>query len=361
MKITIERSRALVALNKVFGVVPSRTTIPILGNVLISTHDGDSIVIRGTDLDMESVVVCEADVHDGGTTTVDASKLRDIFNAAAQGSQISMELNGDDPRMTVKSGRSRFKLPVLSAADYPAMPTYDGASFTIGAAELKTLIDYVAFAMSTEETRYYLNGALFTAHGGVLRLVSTDGHKLALRDGPAVSEFDPVIIPRKAVNEVQRALGAYSGAVTVVVGNGVSFSMGAHTITTKRVDGSFPDYQRVIPRDNELEIVADSSLLSSAIKRAVIAADDRACSVVLSASDGSVAVFRKGETEARDEFDASYSGEDIEIGFNAKYLLDTLARISGDVSIRLRDPASPSVWRAVGDGAGLAVVMPLRV
>lgn len=361
MKLTIERSHALAALAKVTGAVPSRSTIPVLNNIRV-TADGSGLVeFRGTDMDMESVATTTADVLAVGVTTIDAGKFREIVNAAAPGSEIMLELTDADPRMLVKSGRSRFKLPVLSADDYPAMPTYDGASFTIDAAELKTLIDYVAFAMSTEETRYYLNGALFTAYQGALRLVSTDGHKLALRDGPAVSAFDPVIIPRKAVNEVQRALGAYSGDVTVVVGNGVSFSMGAHTITTKRVDGSFPDYQRVIPRDNELEIVADSDLLSSAIKRAVIAADDRACSVVLSASADSVAVFRKGETEARDEFDAAYSGDDIEIGFNAKYLLDTLARISGDVSIRLRDPASPSVWRAVGDDDGLAVVMPLRV
>lgn len=360
MKITIERSRALAALNKVFGVVPSRTTIPILGNVLISTHDDDSIVIRGTDLDMESVVVCEADVHDAGTTTVDASKLRDIFNAAAQGSQISLELTGDDPRMTVKSGRSRFKLPVLSAADYPAMPTHDGARFTIGATELKTMIDYVAFAMSTEETRYYLNGALFTVRGGVLRLVATDGHKLAKIDGPEIEEFSPVIVPRKAVVEVRRALSSYSGEVSVVVGNSVSFCMGPHTIVTKQIDGTFPDYERVIPRDWSKEIVADSALLTAAIKRAMIATDDRSTSVVLSAADGVVAAFRRGDTEARDEFDAEYSDEQIEIGFNAKYLLDTLARLSGEVSVCLTDPASPSVWRARGDDNGLAVVMPMR-
>lgn len=361
MKITIERSRALAALNKVFGVVPSRTTIPILGNVFIGRVDDDSIVIRGTDMDMESVVVCEADVHEGGTTTVDASKMRDIFNAAAQGSQISLELTGDDPRMTVKSGRSRFKLPVLSAADYPAMPTHDGARFTIGAAELKAMIDYVAFAMSTEETRYFLNGALFTVRGGVLRLVATDGHKLAKIDGPEIEEFSPVIVPRKAVVEVQRALSSYSGEVSVVVGNSVSFCMGPHTIVTKQIDGTFPDYERVIPRDWSKEIVADSALLTAAIKRAVIAADDRASAVVLAASDGSVAVFRKGETEARDEFDAETGETNIEIGFNAKYVLDTLSRISGDVSIRLSDPASPTVWVAAGDDRGLAVVMPLRV
>lgn len=361
MKFTIERSHALAALSSVIGAVPSRSPIPVLNNIRIYAHTDDGVEFRGTDLDMESVALTLADVEREGMVTIDAAKFREIVNAAAPGSDLSLELNGDDPRVQIKSGRSRFKLPVLSADDYPAMPVHDGARFTIGSHELKALIEYVAFAMSDNEIMYVLNGVYFYAHSGNLRAVATNTHKLAYRDGPAVETFDPVIIPRKAVGELQRALNGYAGDVVVVIGSAVSFSMGAHTITTKRIDGTFPDYQRILPRDNPLEIVADAELLSAAIKRAVIAADDRASAVVLSASDGVVSVFRKGETEARDEFDAAYSGDDIEIGFNAKYLLDTLARISGDVSIRLRDSASPSVWRAAGDDMGLAVVMPLRV
>jgi len=239
VKFTLERSDALTAINRVVGIVARSSNVPILNNVLIET-DGATVKIRATDLDMEAVTSCPAAIVTHGVVTVHAGKLREVISAAAPGSQISFELDGDDdPRMIVKSGRSKYKIPVLPSDQFPAIPKQDGAEIvTVDAAALAEILESALVSVSQEVVRYYLCGVFFTVHGGRLRAVATNGHHLTYRDGPKTkAKFDGVIIPTKAANEIIKALKDHDGDADLSMSKAlVGLEVGGYSMRAKTVD-----------------------------------------------------------------------------------------------------------------------------
>jgi DNA polymerase III subunit beta len=372
MRLTIERAALLKALGHVQSVVERRNTIPILSNVLIEARDGVA-TFAATDLDIEIVDGAEADVERAGSVTAPAHTLYEIVRKLPDGAQVRLDMSGDDPRVTVTAGRSRFSLPVLPHTDFPAMSTGGFASsITLPRSDLARLIDRTRFAISTEETRYYLNGVYLHAStseaGVVLRAVATDGHRLALADlvwteGPL--NMPGVIVPRKTVNELRRLLDGAEDLVTLSVSEAkIQFAFGRTTLTSKLIDGSFPDYTRVIPRGNPRHMSVRNDEFSRAVDRVQTMAQERSKSIKLSVeADRLTLQVNNPETgAATEELEATYSSDPMEIGFNAKYLLDISGQVGGaEVAFEFADSASPTLVRDTGDPHAVFVLMPLRV
>ena len=372
MKLTIERSALLNALSHVQNVVERRNTIPILSNILIEASKGN-VRFTATDLDIEAVDNADAKVSSEGAVTAPAGTLFDVVRKLPAGADVALELNPENRQLSIVSGRSEFSLPTLPASDFQTMvPDEDATTFSIEAAELRRLIDKTRFAISTEETRYYLNGVyLHTAEtdkGRKLRTVATDGHRLALceTDAPKGAEdLDGVIVPRKAVAEVRRLIDASDDDVTISVSDTkIMFSSGRAQLTSKLIDGSFPDYARVIPKGNDKALVIDNKQFEAAVDRVSTVSAERSRSIKLSLSEGKLALaVSSAETGAgHEEIECEYSDQDMDIGFNAKYLLDVTAQIEAeDARFLFNDPASPALVLDPGDESAQYVLMPLRV
>ena len=372
MKLTIERSDLLNALSHVQNVVERRNTIPILSNVLMEAKGGQ-VTFVATDLDIEAVDSADANITSEGAVTAPAGTLFDVVRKLPSGADVELELNPENRRLTIRSGRSNFALPTLPASDFQTMTGDDGAvTFDVEAAELRRLIDKTRFAISTEETRYYLNGVyLHVADGDkgkVLRAVATDGHRLALADSPAPTgseALEGVIVPRKAVGEVRRLIDSADGDVSVSVSDTkIVFRAGRAILTSMLIDGAFPDYQRVIPKGNDKRLIIDNKSFESAVDRVSTVSAERSRSVKLSLSDGKVVLaVNSAETgQGHEEIECDYSSDAMEIGFNAKYLLDVTAQIEAeDAEFMLNDPASPALILDPADPAARYVLMPLRV
>ena len=367
MKFSIERAALLTALGHVQNVVERRNTIPILSNVLMSAGEG-KITLVATDLDIEISEGSEANVDVPGDVTAPAHTLYDIARKLPDGAQVSLKINSDN-RLDVDAGRSHFTLPLLPSGDFPKM-TADGFThnFAVSTAELRRLIDKTKFAISTEETRYYLNGIYVHAHDGVLRAVATDGHRLALSEMalPTGAENLPgVIIPRKTVAEIRRLIDGGDGDVSLSVSDAkIRFNYGSAVLTSKLIDGTFPDYERVIPKTNEKELVIDNKVFASAVDRvATISAEkSRSIKMTLSQDNLSLVVDNPESGNAHEDLMVDYSADDLEIGFNAKYLLDVTNQIEGrDATFYLDSPASPALVKDSEDPGSLFVLMPLRV
>lgn len=358
MRASFERSELLRVLGPVTKVVEARNTIPVLGNVLLSvapSPDGitdGSVSITGTDLDIRITNRGAAKVAEGGAVTVSASKLGDIVRKFPAGADIAVSTEPNN--LIVKSGRSRFKLPTLPVEDFPDISVGEFATnFTT---DLAALFKPVSFAISTEETRFYLNGIFLHAAGGKLRAVATDGHRLAQHDGNAVDEFAGVIVPRKTVGLVP------PGEISVSVSaTKIRFVSDALEVVSKVVDGTYPDYQRVIPRDNPNVATVDRAALFAAADRVSTISSERGRSVKLAFADGALALsVRSEEGTAEDELAVGYDAEPLEIGFNAAYLRDVLGTFGDErVTVRLNDAGSPAVIDA--GGPLLAVLMPMRI
>ncbi|MGG7534645.1 DNA polymerase III subunit beta [Rhizobium sp. 12,4] len=356
MKLTIVRSELARVLTNVGRVVESKNTIPILGNVKLSAVPGQ-LRITGTDLDIVAADVAPADVEQDGDICVDAKLLADIAKKA--GGDIAISLEGD--RLIVKSGRSVFKLATLAAADFPDLKDgkYD-ASFDV---DLAALFAPTAFAISTEETRYYLNGIFLHLHEDgdqYLRAVATDGHRLSRHQVayPGEDAFKGVIVPRKTVGLVPK------GKVTVSVGDSkIQITAGDFVITSKLIDGTFPDYERVIPRANESRVIVDRDAFMKAADRVATVSSERGRAVKLSIAPGSIGfTVSNADAAATDEIEAEYSGEPIDIGFNAAYLRDLFSVLqSGPVTIALADGGSPGLFTSAGFEGLTLVAMPMRV
>ncbi|RBP08204.1 DNA polymerase-3 subunit beta [Roseiarcus fermentans] len=372
MKVTIERSVLLKALGHVHRIVERRNTIPILANVLIEAADG-KLALKSTDLDLEATEQAAADVVQPGATTVPAHVIYDIVRKLPEGAQVSLEIAGDTGQLLLRSGRSRFYLQALPASDFPDLTS--GAfshAFTLPAVELKRLIENTQFAISTEETRYYLNGIyLHTADVGgtpTLRAVATDGHRLARVDAPAPQGaigMPGVIAPRKAVNEVLKLLEDPTQDVKIEISTAKArFQFGDVVLTTKLIDGTFPDYQRVIPVGNDKRLVVDKDPFEKAVDRVSTLSSERGRAIKLSVAEGrmTLSVNNPDSGSASEEIEVDYDSTPIDIGFNARYLLDILGQLAGDTAlIVMADPGSPTLIQDRDGASALYVLMPLRV
>lgn len=372
MRVILERSNLLKSLNHVHRVVERRNTIPILSNVLLAA-EGQSLELKATDLDLEVTEATAAKVERGGATTVPAHLLYDIVRKLPEGAEVMLKTDEDGNAMTVASGRSSFRLQCLPQSDFPELSAGSFSHiFRLESTALKGLIDKTQFAISTEETRYYLNGIYFHAieTGGKLKLrsVATDGHRLARAemDAPAGSEGMPgIIIPRKTVSELQKLVDDPDVAVTTELSDTkIRFTIGSVILTSKLIDGTFPDYQRVIPTGNDKKLIIDRESFARAVDRVSTISSERGRAVKLSISDGqmTLTVNNPDSGSATEELAADYSSDPIEIGFNAKYLLDVAAQLSGsEARFMLADAGSPTLIHDTSDEHALYVLMPMRV
>jgi DNA polymerase III subunit beta len=360
MNFTAEQATLSKALAKVAGIIERRNTIPILANVMIRA-ESDQLTITGTDLDIEAITTIAARVASPGVTTINAVLLSDIVKKTPPGKEISFALDAD--HLSISAGRSKFRLAVLPADDFPTMQSGDfAASFDIAGDELGRLIGKAAFAMSTEETRYYLNGVYLHHAGGELVAVATDGHRLAKVTSPIDAEFEGVIIPRKTVGEIRKL--ASGNQVTISVNQfKIRFDMGDTVITSKVVDGTFPDYGRVIPAKHPNSVTVSAQDLSRAADRVASVTEDRSRIVVFEAKDGAVKISASaGVGQAEDVIDAEIDGQDVRTGFNSAYMRETLSQAEkGAVVIEYGDGMAPFLIRPAEDARFLAVLMPARV
>lgn len=372
MKVTVEQAALLKALGHVYRVVERRNTIPVLSNVLIRA-EGRRLALKATDLDIEVTEAIDADATSGGSTTVPAHVLHDIVRKLPDGSQISLEQTGDGSQLTLKSGRSRFSLQSLPDSDFPDLAAGNLAhKFDVASGELRRLIEKTQFAISTEETRYYLNGiylhAIETEGGSVLRAVATDGHRLAQADTPApkgASGMPGVIVPRKTVAEIQKLLADSSGDVTVELSTAkIRFSFGSVVLTSKLIDGTFPDYSRVIPTKNDKRLTVELQEFAKSVDRVSTISSERGRAVKLAIADGklTLSVNNPDAGQATEELSVDYEDAPLEIGFNAKYLLDITQQLDGDTALlKLAEPGSPTLILDRDGAQNLYVLMPMRV
>lgn len=372
MKATIERATLLRCLSHVQSVVERRNTIPILSNVLIEAAGGGTLRVMATDLDLQVVETMGAvSVESPGAITVSAHLLFDIARKLPDGSQVSVETA--DNRMVVKAGRSRFALPTLPRDDFPMIVEGDlPTSFEIPAAKLAELIDRTRFAISTEETRYYLNGIFLHVTDEELKAAATDGHRLArfTLSRPEGAEGMPdVIVPRKCVGELRKLLEeALDTNVEVdLSASKIRFTLGGENgvvLTSKLIDGTFPDYTRVIPTGNDKLLKLDPKSFYEGVDRVATIATEktRAVKMALENDRVTLSVTSPDNGTAAEELPADYASDSFEIGFNANYLKDILSQIDGDtVELHLADAGAPTLIRQDEKSAALYVLMPMRV
>lgn len=371
MKLTLEKGALLKALSHVQSVVERRNAIPILSNVLIE-GDGGKVKFTATDLDLSMVEEAEADVTQGGATTVPAHTLFDIVRKLPEGAQVALNI-AEEGRMHLSAGRSRFTLATLPREDFPHLAEGDlPYRFSLAAGDMKRLIEKTRFAVSTEETRHYLNGiylhAIEVEGERFLRAVATDGHRLAKLDLPApegVTGMPGVIIPRKAVGEIHKLLDGADGDVHVALSDAkIRVQTGPATMTSKLIDATFPDYQRVIPSGNGQILAVGRQEFAEGVDRVATVATDKTKAIKLSLNDNRMilSVHNPESGTAEEELEVSYEGDQIDIGFNSRYLNDILSQIDGEtVEAHLADSNSPTLLRDSADEAALYVLMPMRV
>jgi len=372
MKVTVERAELLKSLGHVHRVVERRNTIPILANVLIKADKG-KLSLKATDLDLEVTDSIAAEVSPAGATTVPAHMFYEIVRKLPEGAQIVIEGSGDRAVLSIRAGRSRFTLQTLPESDFPDLAAGEMShSFKLPAADLKRLIDKTQFAISTEETRYYLNGIYLhtagTAKAATLRAVATDGHRLAqcelpLPDGAA--GMPGIIVPRKTVGEVQRLIETGEGEVRIELSAGkIRFTIGNVVLTSKLIDGTFPDYARVIPANNDKLLTVDKKDFEAAVDRVSTVSSERGRAVKLSITGGRLvlSVTNPDSGSATEEIEVDYDSDPLDIGFNSRYLLDIAAQIEGEVAVlKLADPGSPTLIQDKDAKGALYVLMPMRV
>jgi DNA polymerase-3 subunit beta len=377
MRATVERSHLLRSLSHVHRVVERRNTIPILSNVLIRA-DGGKLTLKATDLDLEVTETVAAEVGLAGATTVPAHILHDIVRKLPDGAEVSLD-TGDSSQLALKSGRSRFTLQVLPESDFPDLTTGEFPTrFSLPAATIKKLIDRTQFAISTEETRYYLNGiylhVVTVGKKPMLRAVATDGHRLAQAqvDAPPGSEkMTGVIVPRKAVGEIQKLVEGSESEIGFEISDTkirvtipASGAGGDVVLTSKLIDGTFPDYARVIPQGNDKVLKVDRGEFADAVDRVSTISSERGRAVKMGLTEGrmTLSVNNPDSGSATEEVGVEYPADDLEIGFNARYLLDVAAQLeTGTAEFRFADPGSPTLILDDGAADALYVLMPMRV
>lgn len=366
MKFEISRDVLLKPIQAVIGVVERRQTMPILSNLLIAAGE-EKLTVTGTDLEVELMAEAELACEDVGEVTVPGRKLLDICRALPEGATLTVQL--DKERLQVQSGRSRFSLSTLPAAEFPLVEDIQVQHrFSIPQNVLRELLDRTHFAMAQQDVRYYLNGLLLEMRDDKVRAVATDGHRLALAEVDAELGEAPaqqVIVPRKGVLELQRLLAdSDSPAEIETGGNHIRVRVGELRFTSKLVDGRFPDYDRVIPAGGDKTIRADRGVMRDSLGRAAILSNEKYKGVRLQLSENRVRIqaHNPEQEEAEDEFEADYQGDELEIGFNVVYLLDALGVLdSEDVIVRLSDANSSCLILDPDSDSHRYVVMPMRL
>jgi DNA polymerase III subunit beta len=377
MKLTIERAALLKALSHVQSVVERRTTIPILSNVLLRAELAGRLSMSATDMDLEIVERVAAQVEREGRTTVPAHTLYDIVRKLREGAQVELETSGERNEMVLRSGRSTFTLACLPPEDYPVMSAGElPHHFSLTAAELRALIDRTRFAISTEETRYYLNGIYLHSTKSnevpVIRAVATDGHRLARVEMTApegAAGMPGVIVPRKTVLELRKLVEEGEDEVQVALGETkIRCAIGEAALTSKLIDGTFPDYDRVIPVNNDKVLDVECKEFADAVDRVSTISTERSRAVKLALDRGNLVVSATSPENgtAVEELEVRYQQSPIEIGFNSRYLLDITEQIDGEyVQFQMADAGSPTIVRdAAPEASGasaLYVLMPMRV
>ncbi|MDX1507240.1 MAG: DNA polymerase III subunit beta [Woeseiaceae bacterium] len=365
MKLSAARDVLLKPLQAVIGVVERRQTMPILSNVLLVARDGE-LSVTATDLEVELVARTEVDVESGGEITVSGRKLFDICKALPDGADVSISVSGE--KLGVRSGRSKFTLATLPAAEFPTVEDIKaGQTISVPQDVLARLIEKTHFSMAQQDVRYYLNGMLLETGGAHLRAVATDGHRLALcqaeLDGAKLDE-QQVIVPRKGVLELQRLMSG-DGKLDVELGaNHVRIQLDGIRFTSKLIDGRFPEYERVIPQDSSNQLTADKDSLRAALQRTAILSNEKYRGIRLIIRDSGVVLqaHNPEQEEAEEEVEVEYSGEDIEIGFNVNYLLDAIGAVDSEqVTLSVVDSNSSCLVRQPGNDDSKFVVMPMRL
>ena len=352
MKFTIERANLLKSLSHVQSIVEKRNTIPVLSNVRIEAME-DGISFKATDMDTEITEIVDAKTIETGATTAPAHMLYDIVRKLSDGSDVELTFPDDKGQLTIASGKSKFSLSCIGVEDFPVisgdkLPT----NFVMAKEELKDVIDRTKFAVSTEETRYYLNGVYMHA--------KNEGEAKVLRENMV-----GVIIPRKTVGEIRKLLDD-TGADEITIAmseNKIRFTMEDITLTSKLIDGTYPDYERVIPTDNDKVLELGVKDLASAVDRvSVVAERTRAIKMLTAKNHVTITTSSPDLGSAQEEVEAKYDSEALEIGYNFRYLLDILAEVKGDsVRISFADGSSPSVIHDTSDSSAIYVLMPMRV
>ena len=367
MKATIERAVLLKSLGHVQSVVERRNTIPILSNVLIEAREDGAIRLMATDLDLQVDESVPAAVSQPGATTVSAHTLFDIVRKLPEGSQV--EMTAAEGKMQIVAGRSRFNLSTLPRDDFPVIAEGElPTRFELPAATLRQIIEKTRFAISTEETRYYLMGIFLHVVDDQMRAAATDGHRLARVTVPrpdGAEGMPDVIVPRKCVQELYRLLEELEGTVEISLSpTKVRFGLGSAVLTSKLIDGTFPDYNRVIPTANDKLLKLDPKSFSAGVDRVSTIASEktRAVKISLVRDKVTLSVTSPENGLATEELAADYGADGLEIGFNARYLLDILGEIDGDtVEVHLADAAAPTLLRENDKSNALYVLMPMRV
>ena len=366
MKIIIKRENILAPLQQVIGAVERRQTLPILGNILLKCSS-DVLSLTATDLEIEMISTVATEAHAEFQTTLPARKLLDICKALPDGSDIEFEI--EEKKVTLTSGRSRFSLASLPAKDFPGLDNIvEQHSFSIKQADFKDLLEKTSFAMAQQDVRYYLNGILMEISEGMLKMVATDGHRLALSElktDISINDGKQIIIPRKAVLELTRLLEPGDSLAKITLSqNHIRVEAGELVFTSKLIDGKFPDYNRVIPIDGNKTLKVNRELLKRSMNRISILSNEKYRGIRLTLAPGNLMIQANNpdQEEAEEELSVNYDETEIEIGFNVTYLIDVLNVLdSEDVDIKLKDANSSCIISDSEDSSSLYVVMPMRL
>lgn len=363
MKLTIDRNALINVLKHTTGVVEKRNTIPVLSNILIDAASNETVMFVATDMEIEVTETVVTRVFETGSITLPAQTLFDIVRKM-NNDDVTIQTE-DNGQVSISSGRSKFKLSTLPVADFPQMPVNEAdCSFSINATDFAGLLDRVRFAMLSEETRYYLNGVYLHSCGETIKCIATDGHRLAIAETekPEGMELEKgVIIPRKTINEVMKVLSETSGDITVSISQSkISFNIGDIVIQSKLIDGTYPDYERVIPQGNEKLLTVDVASFVSAVDRVSVVSNEKTRGIKLDLLPSELSLSSSANgSNAKDTIEATFDGEPMYIGFNARYLLDVLAALKAkDAKMSLGTLETPAVFE---EENALYVLMPMRV
>lgn len=367
MKIKIEKGSFLQTLQKAQGVVEKRTTMPILSNILMEAKQG-GLEIIATDLEVSFKDVCSASVIKEGGTTINARKLFEIIKELPE-NDIEIEVK-ENNRTTIKSGKARFNINGLSVSEFPAFPSYnEGIMTVVDPDAVKDMIEKTLFAISLDETRHNINGLFFESNGedGKIRMVATDGYRLAMAEKVLDTNFNlkkGVIIPKKGVSELKRLLETEGSLLMGFTENSGIFKKGNAVLVTRLIDGEFPEYRQVIPKGNDKTITIEREKLAGSLKRMSLLSSDKVKGVKFNISKGKMEFYSNNPDlgDAMEEMDIDYNGDNIEVSFNANYIIEALNILTTkDIVIELKDSTSPCVIKTIGAGDYIYVVMPMRI